>query len=439
MKRELGTLERAMLIADQHAPFQITGVLRMEDAPPPHVLKQALRILQRRHPFLRALLFRERGKYSFADIADPEFPFYVLPRWNAGHWIAIAEVELARRVDAARGPMFRCTYLYNATDQRGDIILTCFQAIMDGSSLSRLMHDLLSICASILEQKTVSVYELAPAPPAESRFPSAYRGFLLTLHKMRYALKQSWDELLYNFQTRNKRVPAVHRDSSQGHILSVQLPADLTETLLRRAHKEGMTLNSLLNAAMLLAVNRHLYAGQQVPMRTLSFASLRPYVEPPLGDEDLAFYVSMLQHTLTVSGGADFWSLARRLHSRINSSLKSGDKFAAAALAEPFLARLTALKVSRMATTGLNYSGMVPVQSVYGSIRVMGLHSFVSAFDLGPELMGEAQIFNTHLFWDFVYLEEDMSREEAEAIVEEIKSILHFALWGEAKTRPISL
>jgi hypothetical protein len=163
-------------------------------------------------------------------------------------------------------------------------------------------------------------------------------------------------------------------------------------------------------------------------MRTYSFASLRPYVQPLLGDEDLACYISLLRYTVLVSGGADFWSLARNLHKKIYSSLKSGDKFVAATFAESLMKKVTGSQPFRIASIALNYSGVVPVQSVYGSIRVMGLHGFVSAYDLGPEFSGEAQIFHSQLFWDFVYLEADMSREEASAIVEEIKSILKAAL-----------
>jgi len=125
-----------------------------------------------------------------------------------------------------------------------------------------------------------------------------------------------------------------------------------------------------------------------------------------------------------VSGGIDFWSLAHSLHKKIGSSLKSGDKFVAATLAESIIGRLTRSRSFRMAATALNYRGVVPVQPVYGSIRVMGIHGFVSAYDLGPEFSAEALIFNNQLFLDFVYLEADMSREEANAIVEEIKSIL---------------
>jgi aspartyl/asparaginyl-tRNA synthetase len=63
----------------------------------------------------------------------------------------------------------------------------------------------------------------------------------------------------------------------------------------------------------------------------------------------------------------------------------------------------------------------------------MGLHGFVSVYDLGPEFSAEAQIFSNQLFWDFMYLEADMSREEANAIVEEIKSILKAALQNYLK------
>ena len=428
MKRELGTFERALLIADGHAPFHIVSVLLLESAPAPHVLKQSLQILQNRHPFLRARLLHEKGTYYFAKLVEPALPFYFLPRWNADHWMYIAEVELDKRIDASVGPLFRCTYLYNAADERGDIIFAFYHPIVDASSVSQFLHELLVVCASFMDQKTVSLYELPPTPPAESRFPSLFRGLPLTLKKLRYAFQQSIEEHLFRTQTRGKRVPPVPVHASQGHVLCIQLSEDFTNSLIKRARKEGMTLNNVLNTAMLLAVNRRLYAGQQLPMQTVSLASLRPYVQPPLGDEDLASYVSLLRYTVSVSGEAEFWRLARSLHKKIDSSLKSGDKFVAATLAESFIGRLTRSGSWRIAATALNYSGVVPVQSVYGSIRIMGLHSFVSAHDLGPEFSAEALIFNNQLSLDFVYLEADMDREEATALVEEIKNILKSAL-----------
>jgi hypothetical protein len=286
----------------------------------------------------------------------------------------------------------------------------------------------LTACASLMDEKTATVYEFLPAPPAESRFPSAFRGLPLTMKTLQYAFEQMTEEFAYRIQTRNKRIPPLHKQRTRGHILSLQLSEDLTESFAQRARKEGITLNSALNAALLLAVNRNLYAGQPVPMRTFTFADLRPYVQPPLSAEELACYISMLRFTVLVEGGIDFWSLARDLHAKIYSSLKYGDKFVAATMAESLMTMVTRLKAFRMGATALNYNGVVPVQLSYDNIKVTGLHGFISAFDLGPEFSAQAQIFNNQLCIDFIYLDADMSRDEAKAIVEEIKSILNSAI-----------
>lgn len=442
MKRELGTLERALSIADQHAPLHMVSVLQIENAPPPHVLRQALLILQNRHPFLQARLLHEKGTYYFAKLVEPTLPFYFLPRWNAQHWIYLAEVELGKSIDALSGPLFRCTYLYSAAEERGDVIFSFYYPCVDASSVEQILHQLLGICSSFMDEKTVTPYELAPVAPVETRFPSSFRGVLLARHQLRYALQQTIADVLFRLQTRDKRSAQVPPQAGPGHILSIQLPAALTEALGQRARKAGITLNSVLHAAMLLAVNRHLYAGQQVPMRTFSFASLRPYIQPPVREEDLACYVSPLRYSVWVNGGLDVWSLARDLHRKIDASLKSGDKYVAVALAEGQLVELRRSQTARISATGVNYSGVIPVQTVYGRMRVMGVHGFVSAHDLGPEFSMQARMFNNQLFCDFSYLEADMSREEAGAIVEEIKSILNSALTNEdtnQKTLPLNI
>jgi hypothetical protein len=428
MKRELGTLERSFVIADQHAPFHLVSVVHLENAPAPNILKQALKILQNRHSILRTHLLREGETCYFESLAQADLLFHVLPRWNSEHWLPITEAELANRIDVSAGPLFRCIYLYDATKEQGDVILSFFHAIADAASVSQFVHGLLGTCALLVDQKTIALYELPPAPPVESRFPAAFRGPGLALNTLGYALKQLVDEFMYRRHTNGKRIPPLHKNPTRGRILSLQLPEDLLEAFAQRARQQGITLNSALNAALMLAVNRHLYAGQRVPLRTFSFASLRPYVQPPLRDEELACFLSMLRYTVVVEGGMDLWALARDLHTKIDSSFKSGEKFAAARMAEQLMKMVTRLKSFRMSATALNYNGVVPVLDYYGQIKVTGLHGFVSVYDLGPEFSAQAQIFENRLFLDFTYLEADMNGEEAKAIVEEIKNILNSSL-----------
>src|SRR5512147_1145929 len=122
MKRELGSFERALVISNEYAPFHIVSVIHLENAPPPQVLKQALKIVQNRHPFLRSRLLKERGKYYFENLTNPDLLFHFLSRWNAEHWFAITEAELTNRIDVSIGALFRCTYLSQAAGGQGDII-----------------------------------------------------------------------------------------------------------------------------------------------------------------------------------------------------------------------------------------------------------------------------------------------------------------------------
>ena len=81
-----------------------------------------------------------------------------------------------------------------------------------------------------------------------------------------------------------------------------------------------------------------------------------------------------------------------------------------------------------MGTTALNFNGESPVKSKYGKMNITEMHSYISAYDLGPEFSGQVRIFHGQLHWDFTYLDADMSPDEAHAIVEEIKSILNSAV-----------
>ena len=68
MKRELGAFERALVIADQYAPFHIISVLRLEGAPSPQIVRNALKVLQNQHPFLSARLLQEKGRQYFVKL-----------------------------------------------------------------------------------------------------------------------------------------------------------------------------------------------------------------------------------------------------------------------------------------------------------------------------------------------------------------------------------
>lgn len=409
--RNLGTFERALYISDRHSPFNVVTVLRLENPPEPRVVESALLKLRERHPLLGACIRDGRFERSTSSIS-----FEV----TEGDWLSLVEREMNTRLDAGHS-LFRGAY--NRSSQHADLILTFHHSIMDAASGMNLLDELLMICTSDADPP-LSTLEIAP--PVEEHFPRPYKGAQGFLRIMRYAFAQMADETRYQLRVRGKRTPPV-RLGGRGFASTLALPEELVDALVKRCRARNITLNSLLNFALLLATNRHLYNGASLPMRTFSFADLRPHVIPPLPAENLANYISMMRFTAEVSGTMNIWDLTKDLHTKIYRALKQGDKFTAALVSESLMKMFTRLKSMRMGAAGLSYGGAVSLKAQYGKIKVTGLHAFLSSFDLGPEVSCQARLFKHELWLDFMFLETDMERAMAEKIVGEVKAILEEA------------
>jgi NRPS condensation-like uncharacterized protein len=422
--RRLGVFERALLISDRYSPFNVVIVLLLKDPPAPEIVRQALRTLQARHPILSTRIVQSQKRPSFESIGIEDPPFTAPVRANAEQWIEIAEKEMGKRFDQSSGPLYRSIYLHGS--DRAELLLTFQHTVIDAASGMNLLEELMASCAALQEGRSPAPPPLVLVSPVEKYFPAKFTGARGILPTLSYGLSQIWDEISYQWHSRGKRIPKVPAGGS-GHILMLTLPGQLVDVLARRARSRGVTMNSLLNATLMVAVNRTLYGGSAVPMRTFSFADLRPYTIPPTARENLANYISMLRFTMDISGTEDIWDLSGQLHAKIYRSLKRGEKFISAQMTERLMKMFTSVKSVRMGATGLNYSGLVSLQSKYGGIQVEGLHAFVSSYNIGPEIAAQARLFNDQLWWDFVYLDGDMDRAGAEQIVAEIRSILESA------------
>jgi hypothetical protein len=420
MLRKLGTFERALFISDQHSPFNVVCVLCLEQAPAPEMVRSALEAMRTRHPLLQACI----RDGSFVPSSLPKASFEVISSKESADWMELAAREMNTRLDVEQ-ELFRGVYKY--TSQHADLILTFHHAIMDAASGMNLLDELMRICSADPSAAIKALHStLEIVPPVERHFPSSHRGLTGSLRAIRYAFAQMCEEILFQWNVRGKRSPIIHL-GGRGFPMTLVLSETMVDILSRRCRVEKVTLNSLLNAALLLATNRHVYAGINTPMRTFTFADLRPFTVPPTTSESLANYISMLRFTVNVDGHGDLWDLAKVLHTKIYRSLKRGEKFLAVLLSEPMMKMFTTLKSMRMGASALNYGGAVPLEAQYGRIKVTELHAFLSSFDLGPEVSCQARLFHDRLWLDFMFLETDMDKGMAEDLIGEMKAILEFA------------
>ena len=422
MERQLGKMEQGIVFVDDFSSLIIVVALRLVNGPPPEILQQALAILQRRHPLLRVQIERKRGHLYFREPTQvPPIPLQVSTRQDDRQWQTETESEINLKLNPAAVPLMRVRYLYSAgQDAPSEIIFACHHTIMDATSGISFCHELLSLCGAMCAGQPVEEREsLSLVPPVETLYPPAFQGAGRLWRTATFMLRQIGGEISYRRKLGNGRRPALH-PAVHTKILPIQIPPDVTEKFIKRARRERVTLNSALIAAELLAVGKHLYQSQTIPLRGIAFADLRPHLKPPVSPENLGGYFSMLQYTVLMSDQRTLWELAREVHQEIYRITKHGDKFITPLLTKSLFQMMAKQNTFRTGTAGLSYASVSGLEQSYGPIRLAGLHGFIPNNFLGPEYSIFARRLFDQMWLDVFYLEEDMDRQTAQTIADEM-------------------
>lgn len=418
----------AEAITNDYYAFNAVIILRITNGPSEETLKMVLQEQARRQPLLSVHIHKEKNWFYYVSADTPGIPLKVKERQNNQHWQQVAEEELNTRFDMFTGPLVRFTYLTAPGSKESEIIITFQHSIMDAVSAGNLLHEMLSFCREIGSSGSVEELRiLEPLAPADAFFPSSFRGLRRKWNLFLFFLRQMGDEFRYRRRTRGKRVPPIHPEG-KNKILPKKLSKEFTDALIKCSHQKRVTLNNLLTAAFLMAVHKHLYHGEEMPLRHINTADLRPYLNPPPEAQYFGSYFAMMRFTVRMKENPRIWELAREFGDISYFSLKRGDKFCTHQFSYQMMRMLFRLKSFRMGNTALSFTGPVMVEKNYGKIEVRDIHGFASNFVVGPEYSSLVRLFDDHIYWDFLYLDSDMDHEQAGVIADEILNILESAV-----------
>jgi hypothetical protein len=422
--RKLAGLEHAMRLSDDEAPFNVVAVLQLAGDLSVPRLRAALDELQHRHPLLRTRILPAGKDFFFHfDVASP-IPLEVGEQAGPESWIAAAQDALHRPFDLTAGPLLRCLYMRGQSG--GDLILTVHHTIIDGTSALHLFAELLSLCAG---GATVDAGETTEegALSARALFPSSFTGLHMARAVAAFMGRQMADEMKFRWRSRGVRKAPI---AATGHcrILPIRFPGALTAALIQASHRRRITLNAILGAGMMAAVQRRLYPSPRVPLRHITFADLRPRLRSPVPEGVLGCFLSMLRYTVVVEREGDFWALARDIQESTLRAARLGERYLNHAMSPGMFKMLFGLRAFRMGATTLSYFGPVHLPTSYGSFEVTGLHAFVANFTVGPEYSALVRLFRGELWWDIMYLDSDMDAAGAQEIAREMQAILEGAI-----------
>jgi hypothetical protein len=417
-------METALALTDEFAPLNLVSVVRLSEGPAPEVLHQALAALHARYPLLRASIGAAGSRRFFRLAGNGPVALALVERHSEDSWQPLVEAELNERLPARTGPLLRCAYLSAAAPgQPCEIVLSAHHTIADASSALVLLDELLWLCAASAPASGPA----AVPPAADALFPPSQRGLAGAARVLAFAGRQMAGEVAFRWQARRAPPPPIHLDA-RCRIVPLRVPAGLTSALFRACRARRVTLTAALSAALLLAVHRRRYAAAPTTLRGLVFGDLRPYLKPPPPRNDLGGYVTMMPYDTALRRQPDFWRVAGDISGRVYRAASRGDKFAANRLSPLLVGIITRLKSMRLAAAALSYSGLAELPAAYGSMRVLGLHGFVSNNALGAEFTAATRLFRDELWCDCVYLDSDFDRPAAAQVAGDVLQQLEQAV-----------
>ena len=420
--RPLNQIEQALTITNEAYPMAVVCVVKLKAGPSVKLLQMALDELQTKYAFLRSSIKEEKGSYFFEeDLNSNQIVLKVIEQDDDDHWRKISCSELNRGFDHTKSPLMRATYLMSDTlDKKSDIVLSFHHAIIDSAFYLSLADQLLTQASGI---KTENHKTTTVSPILDKVLPAPFKKPQIIFRLFPFIIRQLRGERDYkrkNIDVSDLPIPA----SSDNEILTVEFSEQETIDLIKWSRKNKLSLSSIISAAMMQVVNRYNYDGKKPVLRAAQFASLRPYLKPPVRNDVEGCFIAMMRFNIPINSQTDIKPLAKELDNQFRLSVSRGDKFLFNLLSKMLIKKSFRDKKERFSSTALSYAGPVQLKKKYGDIEVAGIHGFITNNSLGPELSGFGKICFGKLSLDLNILTAETSMVKGEKMVKELKSIL---------------
>ncbi|MET0400296.1 MAG: condensation domain-containing protein, partial [Longimicrobiaceae bacterium] len=206
-----------------------------------------------RHPALRTRFEWDGLERPLQVVAGRAVPEFVQQDWRdqdearqrAG-LEAYLDEDRRRGVDVRRAPLMRLA-LFRTGDERWELVWTHHHLVLDGWSLSLLFRDVLALYEGHAGGRAVQLGSVRP-----------HRDYVAWLAEQDLArAERAWREALAGFAAPTPLPPAVDGHAEGGHREAwLRLDGERTARLQAFARAEGLTLNTLLQAAWGLLLAR---------------------------------------------------------------------------------------------------------------------------------------------------------------------------------------
>ncbi|MBD6617878.1 alcohol acetyltransferase [Komarekiella sp. 'clone 1'] len=424
--RKLGRLEQAMEILNRRAKtWNILTISRIKGALNEEILKQALDIVQYRHPRLNSQIVRSKNSLYFQS-DQTKITLRVVNKLEAQQWQEVVYEEMNEEIDSSKG-LLRVVLVHALSDKHiSYLITTVHHAIADGLSCIQLHSEILTYCQKIVSGEVINpVTKLAPLPPTEELLPEWTKGFKGRISSLRFLLRLAVQKIWHRPKTLGfeKYAPIAQR---RCNLIHRQLDPELTQQFVNRCRQESTTVNSALCAALMFTVAKKITKVNRKDVRVncLSYFDLRRHIEPAISDKQMGVLASSMMGFYTIQKNTSFWELAREVKQKLETGTKQGDIFKMALITKDLINFCFIQPKEVAATVSVSNAGKVNIPKIYGEFELEEI-SFAGSHSLYAGMfITHASTFQGKMLLNFVFSEPSISQDTMEGLVNNVMSCI---------------
>lgn len=366
-------------------------VLRLKGVVEKDPLEQALMLLSRRHPKLRARIVTNAEGVPCFEVLEkmPLTPVKVTDvRAEDPPWAQEGLRMIATKPDSQKGPLWRVEILRSIEKSLSDVFLVSHHAILDGVTSFRFYHDMLSFYEILINGEEIPADRLKPLSVImSSELPVTTSLFTRTLITIQMCARQI-------LKKRGAWTSLPGSEESPFWCRMV-LSKDKTNTLRQRCRVEQTTVGAALFAAAVSSLAKSI--GTPESLFRCGFAiDLREMSPQPIGSEHMGCFVSLFENVYRIKPSDSFWDVARCARGAISRFLDRQGPALTTHLMK-LIKVATHFAPPKRGTLGFSNFGVAALNKRYGSLIPSEFGFIGRNRQVGPSLNMQAVTVNGRL------------------------------------------
>jgi NRPS condensation-like uncharacterized protein len=418
VNRKLAPNEQSMEIFNRCAgSFYIVTISRVKGGLKEEILRQALDLIQTRHPRLNSRIVGALDNLHF-DFGAKKIPLRVVQKHSSEQWEEVVLEELNQPIDSDKY-LVRTVLITFPDDQLNYLLTILHHAISDGLSTVQLHSEILTHCQKVVESEIEeNILSLHPLPDIQELLSKSMQGKIAKIKGifflLRFKLKLSW--IRPKTLEFDKYVPSELRRCS---MVQRKLNQEMTAQFVESCRKQRTTVQAALCAAMMLAAYREIRSETtaKLPISCRSYVDLRKRLKPQVNQEDLGILVSAIISLHTLGINTSFWDLALDVKQALKVSLESEDIFNIVLMSKKICESLLSRPNEVPVTVDVTNIGRIGIPSDYGLFKLEEISFLPAQVVFGGFFCVAVTTFKDIMILNFMFSEPSISKERIEILV----------------------